>query len=400
MTLTSNVASTLASDSQESKNYWRKVLGQYPTGVTLITSVDEHKNPVGMVVGTFTSVSQDPPLVGFMPMNTSRTLDFIIGTGRFRASVLGDEHEELVRRFMRTPHEKRFAGEEWEFDAHGIPQLGDAVAWFDASVSDVMPAGDHKIILGAVEGLGLGRRSGTMPLLFLGGQYGSFNTPIGVPGGTDLASRLKVANKVGDSVRELAAELDVECTLSTVIGESVLVLSEANSRMPYGGMSFPFAAPIAPAFAVWGTDACRNAWISAAKAFHGQWDDRALEDAIAQVQRNGYSLSFGPNRASYYERAIACSTSDAPMAQLWKQMESDFHKFRSDPHPEKYATLIQVPVFGPDGTAHYDLVVTGFGPDASPDRFAEVVSTALKAGQKVTELIGGATPANYQPVLP
>jgi flavin reductase (DIM6/NTAB) family NADH-FMN oxidoreductase RutF len=154
------------------KSRWRTVLGHYPTGISIITSVDGERAPVGMIVGTFTSVSEQPPLVGFLPVSGSRTLAHLRRTGRFRASVLGESHERLCRSFFAANPSDRFAAGEWDFDEYGIPRLGDAVAWFDATVHDILPAGDHVMVLGAVEDLGLGPRG--LPLIFLNGGYGSF----------------------------------------------------------------------------------------------------------------------------------------------------------------------------------------------------------------------------------
>ena len=62
-------ASTAESQETSPDNaaWFRYVLGQYPTGVTLITAAPDGSEPAGMVVGTFSSVSLDPPLVAFMP---------------------------------------------------------------------------------------------------------------------------------------------------------------------------------------------------------------------------------------------------------------------------------------------------------------------------------------------
>ena len=52
---------------------FRHVLGHYPTGVTVVTAKEPDGTPVGMVIGSFTSVSLDPPLVAFFPGCSSMT---------------------------------------------------------------------------------------------------------------------------------------------------------------------------------------------------------------------------------------------------------------------------------------------------------------------------------------
>ena len=70
---------------------FRQVLGNYPTGVTVITALSANGDPLGMVVGTFTSVSLDPPLVGFLPDKKSSTWPLIEAAGHFCVNVLGRE---------------------------------------------------------------------------------------------------------------------------------------------------------------------------------------------------------------------------------------------------------------------------------------------------------------------
>ena len=55
---------------------FRQVLGHFPTGVTIITATEADGTPVGLTIGSFTSVSLEPPLVGFLPM---------VGSGRWKA---------------------------------------------------------------------------------------------------------------------------------------------------------------------------------------------------------------------------------------------------------------------------------------------------------------------------
>ncbi len=158
------------------KSTWRTVMGECPTAVTIVTSTDESGSPVGMVVGTFTSVSETPPLVGFLAMASSFTYGVIRRSGRFRASVLGATHEALCRHFFASSHEGRFSTDVWEYDEHGLPRLRDAIAWFDATVDRTLGVGDHDFVVGAVHGLGTG--TGThedLPLIFLRGGYRSIS---------------------------------------------------------------------------------------------------------------------------------------------------------------------------------------------------------------------------------
>ena len=77
---------------------FRQVLASYPTGVCVITALDEGNRPAGMVVGSFTSVSLNPPLVGFFPDKSSSSWPLIEKAGHFAVNVMGSDQQEVVFR--------------------------------------------------------------------------------------------------------------------------------------------------------------------------------------------------------------------------------------------------------------------------------------------------------------
>lgn len=147
---------------------FRDVLGAYPTGVSVVTSVDDEGNRHGLVVGSFTSISLDPPLVGFFPDKRSSSWPRIAETGRFCVNVLGSEQLELCRRFASKADDK-FAELAHGHAPSGVPLLDDALAWIDCSIERIVDIGDHLLVVGAVEALGK-REDGT-PLMFFRGGY-------------------------------------------------------------------------------------------------------------------------------------------------------------------------------------------------------------------------------------
>ena len=82
----------------DSKRF-RQVLGHYPTGVTVVTAVDADGQPAGMAVGSFTSVSLDPPLVAFLPDKSSTSFPRIRRASSFCVNVLSAEQENVCRAF-------------------------------------------------------------------------------------------------------------------------------------------------------------------------------------------------------------------------------------------------------------------------------------------------------------
>ncbi|ONH22877.1 flavin reductase family protein [Pseudofrankia asymbiotica] len=154
--------------------WFRRVLGQHPTGVTVITAVGTDGQPVGMAVGSFTSVSLHPPLVAFFPDQASTTWPKIQPAGSFCANVLGADHEWICRLFA-TKGIDRFAEIAWRPAGSGAPIIDAAVAWIDCDLAAVQEAGDHFIVTGRVRALGI--TSEGPPLVFHRGAYGSF-TPL------------------------------------------------------------------------------------------------------------------------------------------------------------------------------------------------------------------------------
>ncbi|HJT40810.1 MAG TPA: flavin reductase family protein [Sphingobium sp.] len=150
---------------------FRRVLGHYPTGVCVVTAVEEDGTPTGMVVGSFTSVSLDPPLVAFFPAKTSSSWPRIERAGKFCVNVLASDQQALCGRFAAKGGDK-FTGVSHRVSANGSPILDGVVAWIDCTLDAVHEAGDHYIVLGRV--VALEAETPGKPLLFFQGAYGEF----------------------------------------------------------------------------------------------------------------------------------------------------------------------------------------------------------------------------------
>lgn len=146
---------------------FRKVLGQFATGVTIVTTRDEEGNPQGLTANAFTSVSIDPPLVLVSIATKADSHEHLSNAGFFCVNILGEEHEELSNKFAKHGDDK-FTGVIHD-DVHtGAPVLDDAIAWIDCQVHKVYEGGDHNLFLGRVVGL---HHRGGRPLLFYDGKY-------------------------------------------------------------------------------------------------------------------------------------------------------------------------------------------------------------------------------------
>lgn len=146
---------------------FRHVLGHVPTGVSVVAAMTPG-GPAGLAVGTFTSVSLDPPLVGFLVAESSTTWPKLEPVGRFAVSVLGEDHVETSKAFSVSGGDK-FAGVDWHTTESGQPILDEALAWFDCTIYDIVPAGDHRMVLGMVHDLWVQPQG--RPLIFVHGSY-------------------------------------------------------------------------------------------------------------------------------------------------------------------------------------------------------------------------------------
>lgn len=148
---------------------FRNVLGHFPTGVTVITAI-QGGVPTGMAVSSFSSVSLDPPLVGFYAAVSSSSWAVIEQADGFCVNILAVDQERVSRQFASSGADK-FAGLCWSAGATGAPQLDGALAWIDCRLHAVHPAGDHVAVLGRVTDLHAGEDADG-PLLYYRGGYG------------------------------------------------------------------------------------------------------------------------------------------------------------------------------------------------------------------------------------
>ncbi len=153
-------------------SHFRKVLGRFPTGVTIVTAMDADR-PTGLAVGSFTSVSLDPPLVAFLPTKTSSSFSAIEQTMAFCVNVVAEDQKAMTATFASKAEDK-FAGVDWEpAPVTGSPRLAGCLAWMDCKVHAIHEGGDHWIVVGSVQEMDAVERD-VGPLLFFTGAYGRF----------------------------------------------------------------------------------------------------------------------------------------------------------------------------------------------------------------------------------
>jgi flavin reductase (DIM6/NTAB) family NADH-FMN oxidoreductase RutF len=127
---------------------FRETLCQVPSPVTVVTTLASH-GPHGTTVSAFCSLSADPPLVLVALDNSSDLLALLRETGRFAVNLLAAGQEEIGRTCARKGTEK-FASVAWSLD-DGLPRIDGIAAWLSCEVQDLLPGGDHVIVVGLVK---------------------------------------------------------------------------------------------------------------------------------------------------------------------------------------------------------------------------------------------------------
>ncbi|HLS76318.1 MAG TPA: flavin reductase [Nocardia sp.] len=153
-------------DPAEDTRAFRRALGQFGTGITVIASSSGDAT-VGMAANSFSAVSLDPPLVLWSIRKESRSAPAFLGNGHFSVNILADHQMELSALFGK-PQPGQFDQVDWTPGRHGDPLLDGAIAHFECVTESVLDGGDHHIMLGRVERFA--RYQGA-PLLFTQGQY-------------------------------------------------------------------------------------------------------------------------------------------------------------------------------------------------------------------------------------
>jgi flavin reductase (DIM6/NTAB) family NADH-FMN oxidoreductase RutF len=146
---------------------FRKALGQFSTGVTVVTTRGIDGRRVGMTANSFSSVSLDPPLVLWSLARQAPSLADFTAASHFAINVLAAHQHHLSRRFS-TPLADKFGGVDCSEGTAGVPLIDGAIARFVCRNVRQHDGGDHLIFIGEVERY---ERFEGAPLVFHAGRY-------------------------------------------------------------------------------------------------------------------------------------------------------------------------------------------------------------------------------------
>jgi len=147
---------------------FRKALGMFATGVTIVTARSAQGELVGLTANSFNSVSMTPPLVLWSLARAAGSLAAFSAGSHYAINILNAEQQDLARQFASRGGD-RFANVAFVAGAGGAPLLEGAVATFECFNRSRYEEGDHVIFVGEVERCT--HREGASPLLFHGGKF-------------------------------------------------------------------------------------------------------------------------------------------------------------------------------------------------------------------------------------
>jgi flavin reductase (DIM6/NTAB) family NADH-FMN oxidoreductase RutF len=164
-----------------SPDEFRRLLGHFASGVTVVTTRDPQGRPAGLTASAFTSVSLNPPMILVCVAQNAQSYETLRGADRFAVNILGGGQESLSNRFATKSSSaaEKFAGIGHKSGVLGLPVLDDALAHLECTTVHAYPGGDHTIFVGQIEAGASRDGDGSEPLLYYRGRYRQLGSPGG-----------------------------------------------------------------------------------------------------------------------------------------------------------------------------------------------------------------------------
>jgi len=378
---------------------FRDVLGHFPTGVTIVTAIDQAGRPAGFAVGSFTSVSLDPPLVAFLPARSSTTFPKVREAASFCVNVLGSDQEEVCRLFAARGDD-RFGRLGWTPAPSGAPVIDGASAWLDCTIETVHEAGDHFIVVGRVHDLDVVHLG--PPLVFFRGGYGRFEPAslVAVPE-HDIIEQVRIAGLARRAMEGLARRLDVEVFVAGAVRDKVVLLASADPAQPRYvksrvGNRTPLVAPVWSVFVAWEDRQVADNWLR-----HSALTERSgcLETALNRVRERGWSMALGNAAYDQLEAAIGETTRRGDHPEVQRSVKSvmaalswECFDCEIESDDDYDLRLLNAPVFDARGRVTLGLGLRGFRCRVSGREMREIAGALVREAAAMTARIGGRPP--------
>ncbi|MFY2791647.1 flavin reductase family protein [Rhodococcus sp. MALMAid1271] len=310
--------------TEEAQRTFREVTGHYPTGVAIVTGTDPTGELLALVVGTFSSVSLDPPLVSFMPMKTSRTFARMQECSSLCVNIVGGEQEREVMSIAQR-WENKFDGIDWYPSPHGNPVLTEAIGWMDTTIWKTVDAGDHWIVLCEVKDMAI--TNPVSPLIFFQGGYGSFVcTSLLARMDHEILPAIHAAHAARSQVEALAAAIGCEVSVLTAVSadEMATVLSATApgvDRDAALAQRIPIVPPIGDSYVFALPEAEQDRWIDKLKGEDS--GTRVHRARLDFIREHGYGISFLPAAGSDAYTEMRRATKEYESGRLTPRKERE-----------------------------------------------------------------------------
>ncbi|MBS3997159.1 MAG: flavin reductase [Hydrogenophaga sp.] len=138
------------SDAVVSAEDFKAAMRSLPAGIAAVTTA-YGDSVAGMIVSSLTSISADPPMIGFFAHQHSSINEPLIQSGRFVANVLGEEHGKVMTSFLSEPQgAARFTTGQWTKTEQHVPVLRDALASLECDIVYTQSLGTHQLVVGKI----------------------------------------------------------------------------------------------------------------------------------------------------------------------------------------------------------------------------------------------------------
>lgn len=184
----------LANGSELDPRAFRRALGNFATGVTVITARGPDGTNVGVTASSFNSLSIDPPLILWSSIKEARSCAVFEAATHFAVNILAADQMDMSNHFARQQEDK-FASVDWEAGIGGAPLFPNCAGRFQCETYDKVDGGDHWIFIGRVVAFD---DFGRAPLCF---HQGSYSMLIGHPGSKSRADDPAVQDSAGERMR-------------------------------------------------------------------------------------------------------------------------------------------------------------------------------------------------------
>ncbi|HST03811.1 MAG TPA: flavin reductase family protein [Chloroflexia bacterium] len=157
------------------KDLFRRVMGSFASGVTVVTVAGQDGEPTGFTANAVSSLSIEPRMLLVCVSEQSSTLALIEAAGSFAVNILSARQQEIAQQFA-TRRDNRFGGVRWR-PGHetGAPVLDGALAYAECKLVGTAKGGDHVILMAEILA---GDANEAEPLLYFRGRYGTYDAVV------------------------------------------------------------------------------------------------------------------------------------------------------------------------------------------------------------------------------